>query len=452
MQLAPDAIAVVVRDPVAFANTYDTGVITVVPAAYTGSLRDSGERIELLDALGNTIHGFSYNDKWYKGTDGQGLSINIRDPYNANLNDWDSNGGWKASSVLGGTPGRDDNGIGRGDIVVNEVLAHSNDTATDWIELYNTTDRPLAIGGMYLSDSDINDPNLTKYRIPDGTEIPKTGYIVISENEFGNPGFADIPFSLSENGDEVHLTQSVDGVLTILAEEAFGPSERNIAFGRYIKSAIDPGVNFVAMAQNTPGFANSDTKVDRLVISEIAYNPRSNGNAEYIELLNVSGAAVTLSTLDGDQWRIVDDPDPDAVTRDLEIKLPAVTLQKDERMLLVKNVSAFETVYLAGSSVNALGVRWLEWGILNGSLSNGREKLELQMPGDVKDGRRMYIRVDRVYYSDGSHPDSVDVPDPWPTEPDDSDSFTLTRITPNAYGNDAVNWQPDAPSPGYDTP
>ena len=55
----------------------------------------------------------------------------------------------------------------------------------DWIELYNTTDQAIDVGGWYLSD-DAND--LTRYRIAEGTSIPAGGYLVFYEDEhFGDP-------------------------------------------------------------------------------------------------------------------------------------------------------------------------------------------------------------------------------------------------------------------------
>jgi hypothetical protein len=59
-----------------------------------------------------------------------------------------------------------------------------------------------------------------------------------------------------------------------------------------------------------------------------------------------------------------------------------------------------------------------------------------------------YVRVDRVTYSDGTHPE--DVPgavDLWPTEPD-AGGQSLTRKVPADYGNDPDNWTASVPSPG----
>ncbi len=52
------------------------------------------------------------------------------------------------------------------------------------------------------------------------------------------------------------------------------------------------------------------------------------------------------------------------------------------------------------------------------------------------EGVRYYIRIDRVNYSDGSHPEGED---PWPTEPDGTGQ-SLHRVVPDNYGNDVANW------------
>ncbi|MBE0536974.1 MAG: lamin tail domain-containing protein [Phycisphaerae bacterium] len=453
LQLLPGALAVVVKDRTIFETHYDVGNITVIAVPFTGALDNAGERIELVDALGRTIHNFRYNDNWYLGTDGDGLSLTIRDPYGTDPNAWDRKGAWKASSVFGGTPGQDDNGVGRGDIVINELLAHSHAEAPDWIELRNLTEQSIDLSGMYLSDKDANSVSLMKFRIPDGTIIgpvdTPSSYVVFHEdvhfNNTANPAVIQ-PFAFSENGEGAYLSQDIGGALTILAEEVFGPSETGVAFGRYIKSTLDGGVNFVAMSVNTPGAPNAYPRVGPVVINEIAYNPLSHGDAEFVELLNISDAPVSFfSYATNEPWRFVDNPgDPG-----LDFRFPsgpsAITLAAGEYMLLVKDRTAFETVFLGGSNINSLGVQWLEWGVAGGSLSNGGEKLELQMPGDVDGTTRMYIRVDRVAYSDGSHPAGED---PWPTQPDGSDAYTLCRKSSAEYGNDAANWQAAAPTPG----
>ena len=60
--------------------------------------------------------------------------------------------------------------------------------------------------------------------------------------------------------------------------------------------------------------------------------------------------------------------------------------------------------------------------------------------------------MDRVVYSDGSHPE--DFPeglDPWPVEAD-GQGESLSRIDPQAYGNDPENWTATDASPGGANP
>ncbi|MCK4291700.1 MAG: hypothetical protein KAY65_00780, partial [Planctomycetes bacterium] len=114
------------------------------------------------------------------------------------------------------------------------------------------------------------------------------------------------------------------------------------------------------------------------------------------------------------------------------------TIAAGERILLVRNLSAFESEFGAVPG----GIQVFEWSL--GKLDNGGEKIQLSKPGDEVDGERYYIRVDRVNYSDGSHPVGDDL---WPTEADANGS-SLTRQIPTDYGNDVINWKAAFPSPG----
>jgi len=92
-------------------------------------------------------------------------------------------------------------------------------------------------------------------------------------------------------------------------------------------------------------------------------------------------------------------------------------------------------------------------GGYDGWLSNSGERLQIGMPGDLDDeGTRQYVRIDRVTYSDGSHPE--DCPggiDLWPAGPDGGGK-SLSRKVSAAYGNDVANWKAATPSPGMTNP
>ena len=250
---------------------------------------------------GTVIHDFEYKDGWYDITDGRGFSLTIVNPANPDLTVWGQKVGWRASAMAYGSPGSDDSGLLPlpGSVVINEIQSHSHTTAPDWIELHNTTDSPINIGGWFLSDSNADDPNKMKYQIADGTILPKNGYAVFYQDlHFGNPSDpgCHIPFALSEAGETVYLQSGQGGALTGYAvEQQFDAAESNVAFGRYIKSTLDGGVNFVAMSTNTPGSDNAAPKVGPIVFTEIMYNPNmANTGDEYIELKNISSSAVTL--------------------------------------------------------------------------------------------------------------------------------------------------------------
>jgi hypothetical protein len=108
--------------------------------------------------------------------------------------------------------------------------------------------------------------------------------------------FAEQALALSEAGETVYLQSGVDGHLTgYSAEQQFDAAESGVAFGRYFKSTLDGGMNFVAMAENTPNGLNSGPKVGPIVFMEIMYNPNAaNTGDEYIELKNITAAPMTL--------------------------------------------------------------------------------------------------------------------------------------------------------------
>ncbi|MGB2863005.1 MAG: lamin tail domain-containing protein [Sedimentisphaerales bacterium] len=452
-ELAAGEHIVVVQNHNIFEARYGTNVN--IAGQYSGKLNNAGERIELQDAIGRMILDFRYEDDWRSITDGEGFSLTIIDATNPDLSSWDEKDSWRPSAYAGGSPDSDDSGIlpEPGAIVINEVLAHSHAEASDWIELYNATGTAIDIGGWFLSDS--ND-NLFKYEIANGTTIGPNGYLVLYEDlNFGNtnnPGAYE-SFALSENGEQLYLSSTQNDVLTGYRNvEDFGASETGVSFGCYVGAGprACPGQphgvapTFVALEQNTPGSANAYPKVGPIVISEIMYNPNwpeggsyTNDQYEYIELQNISVEPVTLYRYDkGQPWKFTDG---------IEFTFPAdvpVTIGAGGHLLVVKKPAAFSWRYPDVPANIILGP-------YDGNLSNAGESLELSMPGDVdKEGVRQYIRVDRVNYSDGSHPENAPAgEDLWPTDTDGY-GMALKRKVLTDYGNDPDNWTAAPAWPG----
>jgi hypothetical protein len=161
-----------------------------------------------------------------------------------------------------------------------------------------------------------------------------------------------------------------------------------------------------------------------------------NNEYEFIELYNPTDSAVTLYDSEvGLSWKF---------TCGIDYAFPTtpVVIPAQGKIVVAKNPTAFSWRFPSVPSNKIFGP-------YNGKLANEGEQLELGKPGDVDEfGVRQYIRVERINYSDGSHPGSDPVePDLWPTAADGMGS-SLGRINSTLYGNDPANWEAIAPTPG----
>jgi len=441
LTLSPGQHTVVVKNQAVFESLY--GKDLPIAGQFTGRLDNAGESITLVDSHGMTLVRFHYDPAWYSSTDGAGYSLVAAAPATTGPDDWSVAAAWRPSAKLGGSPGKDDPADipAPGSIVINELLAHSHESASDWIEIYNTTSQPIAIGGWFLSNSS---KDLTKFQIYSGTVVPAKGYVVLYEKAwFNNPSAPGcrVPFAFSEAGDQACLSSGYNGQLTGYRERVkFGASERAVSFGRYTLS--DGTADFVSLSQETPGAANAYPKVGPVVISEIMYNPSGSSDLEYVELLNVSSEPVALydaATRLG--WRFTDDPNEPGIVLAFS-GASNVTISPGEHVLLVRNPAVFKVHYSVPE-----GTQVFQWA--GGKLSNAGAKLDLSKALDIDGtGTIAWLLVDRVAYSDGSHPSGQD---PWPAGADGT-GMALARIKATDYGNDPVNWKAALPSPGQANP
>lgn len=110
----------------------------------------------------------------------------------------------------------------------------------DWIELYNTTDEPQSIAGLYITD-DMSNPRY--YCIPDEGDlsvIPPHGYRILWADKLMTFSEMHLPFKLSSEGESLMLSAyDKQGALLWADSMHVGDIGKNVSYGRYPNGADD---------------------------------------------------------------------------------------------------------------------------------------------------------------------------------------------------------------------
>ena len=426
--VAPGQFMVLAGNPTAFASKYP-GV--PVAGVYTNNLSNSGETVTLVHVTGAPIFSVNYGTRppWPSSPDGAGFSLV---PVNPNLNPDPNNAlNWRASTVIGGSPGADDPLSGIGRILINEVLTHTDLPQLDSIELFNPNSTNVDIGNWYLTDQRTVPQ---KFRIPAPKVLPAGGYLVFTENDFNANPDATNGFRLDSHGEEVYLySADANGNLTGYSDGfSFGAAQNGVTFGRYVISTGAP--QYPAQIVNTLGGTNAGPRVGPVVINEIRYHPAP-GDAEFIELKSITNAPVKLydPNYPTNTWRL----------HGIGFDFPTGAEIAPNGLLLVvgSDPAAFRAQYGVPAGVPVFGP-------FPGALQDGGETVALQRPDapdlDTNTGAIFipYIDVDVMRYDNKA---------PWPTNADGYGP-SLERLNAAAYGNDPINWRasPGAASPGLE--
>ncbi|MBN1674123.1 MAG: lamin tail domain-containing protein [Kiritimatiellae bacterium] len=412
-ELGSGAMAVLVADEATFTARYPNVKTSVAHfGVYRGRLDNGGEKVALLDCEGRTVTAVRYNDKdpWPEEADGEGYSL-VFD----GTGDQDDPALWRASNLIGGSPGYEDGEPYR--VVINEALTHTDLPQKDALELYNAGQTSVDIGGWYLSDT-LTD--YKKFRIPTGTVLAAGGYKVYDEDDFNHTPGDPSCFLLDSHGDEIYLTRwDASGNMLYLEEVRFGGGANGVAFGRHMRT--DGETDFVAQGSpaTTLGGANAYPAVGPVVINELMYHSAAAGGLEFVELYNPGDADVPLYDLanPANTWKLAGGVD--------YVFAQGKSIGAREYALVVPtNEAAFRAQYPGVPS----GVQ--VFGPYAGRLSNAGESVKLWRPDTPDPEGIPWILVDRVQYNDNS---------PWP-EIADGDGPSLERQDPAAYGNDPANW------------
>lgn len=108
LALAPSERLIVCRHPAAFDLRYGAGKNRIGP--WTGALDNAGERLRLVDDVGEEIFDFTYDPRWFPPADTGGRSIVVR-AATPDYAGYGSPAQWALSQNAGGTPGTGDTGF-----------------------------------------------------------------------------------------------------------------------------------------------------------------------------------------------------------------------------------------------------------------------------------------------------------------------------------------------------
>lgn len=205
-------------------------------------------------------------------------------------------------SYLLGTPGASNEQPSFEGLFINEIMASNQATLKDpgggfddWIELYNDGDKPLNVGGLFLSD---NLDDQAMFRIstayPDSTIIPAKGHLLVWADDSTEQGILHASFKLDGNGEQLILSST--SAETIIDSLSFDLQHQDISVGR-----ISDGNRNVARQIPTPGIANHIFSYEGIIISEVMASDHMGFQDDYgeyedwIELYNGSDSVIDIA-------------------------------------------------------------------------------------------------------------------------------------------------------------
>ncbi len=205
---------------------------TVIPAGgfyvleFTNLLNNGGDDVRFLDPSQAVLDSTSYasatgEHSWFRSPDG---------------------GAWSGEETDAPTKGTSNTPPPTvGQVVINEYVANS---ATEWVELYNTTSTALDISGHYIDD--IAAGGGSPKVIPAGTVIGPGSYYVLEFSSLLNNG-----------GDDVRFIDP--GQTTVLDSTSYGSATAEYSWYRFPDGGTWSGVESATPTKGSPNVGTGDT-------------------------------------------------------------------------------------------------------------------------------------------------------------------------------------------------
>ena len=282
------------------------------------------------------------------------------------------------------TPGAGNNAVNTalpGQLCINEFLVHPHlRFDTDFVEIYNRSDKPVALGGVRVTDDPFNYPE--RFAFPPLSFINARGFALLramgSDAKEGDA--RQLPMKFAYEYGYIHIAGS-NGVR--IDQLSYHCQRRDISRGR----TADGGPDLQYYSNPTPASSNSGAApasvnvakplLDSLRISEIMFHPEAPEGAEFLELINIGKAPINLKGV--------------RFTRGVEFEFKdSYDLQPGACVLVVSDEEAFEAEY---------GVDLPVAGKFKGKLSNKGETVQLKLP-KPSEGLIVSVDFDDKWYPD----------------------------------------------------
>ena len=228
----------------------DDNTVPEIPAnqIYRGSLKNSGENLELYDNFGNLVDKVNCRAGWFAGNKETKQTMERKNPKISGNNPEN----WQDSQVFGGTPkakNSSGNLLGKNrslnnsknkkegkkrqypsGIIFNEILPSPEgpDSENEWIELFNQNSFEVDLSGWQIAD-EIGSSKI--FTIPENTKISGQGFLLLTR-----------PLTkiiLNNSGDSLMLIQPNGNILDkVTFEKAPKGKSYSLIDSRWVWSSI----------------------------------------------------------------------------------------------------------------------------------------------------------------------------------------------------------------------